>query len=288
MKLEIISKKGMSKKTFLIIACFAFLATFSGCGDKGKYAIAYRSGAYSSGQDYSQSKNKGGNVMLRGATYTRSGFTQTGWSTAEDGNRKDYLLNGIYVEDKDITLFPFWVENSLVDDTKYTLPTNVKIVYESEAEGEVLVSITAIKIGNNYYWGYMTVEDSVVFYETYLKHNSGIWTSYEKGIDVSETWQETGTYNAAEINDAIKRDFLLFMASEQWYAFKKDGTKMGKQSIADVLTDLYTYTSTECTILLNHDPATNLFFKVTSNLSRYEVTVWDKSIIGFGEIDIPK
>jgi len=47
-------------------------------------------------------------VILRDVTYTRSGFTQTGWSMSEDGDNLDFELTDEYWEDENITLYPFW------------------------------------------------------------------------------------------------------------------------------------------------------------------------------------
>ena len=96
-----------------IVACLAVTAMFSGCDDddengKDGYTVEYRAGAHSSGQTYTQTKPAGEPVTLRDATYTRSGFTQTGWSTGKKGDSWDYDLKEDYWDDADITLYPYW------------------------------------------------------------------------------------------------------------------------------------------------------------------------------------
>ena len=272
-----------------IAICLAGMTMFSGCNkDEGVYTIKYSPGMYSSGQNYSQSKSKGESVTLRDATYTRDGFTQTGWSTKADGSVKDYSLNGTYSDDVDVTLFPFWkAGDDPGGDTKYTLPTNVKFTYEDQV-GDVITTTTSIKIGNNYYW--KTIVADVVD-EHYMKYNNGSWTEYEKAPKLYiPDWSQSGTYNAEDKDYEIETFFLNFMVSEWWYVDMETATKGGKETIAGVSTDVYTITSYGITNVLNHDPVTNLFFKVTGNGTppvRYEVTSWDKSVTSFGITDLP-
>lgn len=56
---------------------------------------------------YTDTKQAGVAATLRGATYTRTGYTQTGWSTSP-GGAKAYNLGATYSIDAGITLYPFW------------------------------------------------------------------------------------------------------------------------------------------------------------------------------------
>jgi hypothetical protein len=111
------TKRIFKLRNVAMIACLAVMTMFSGCDkDNGDYTIKYSPGTHSSGENYSQSKNKGESITLRDATYTRNGFTQTGWSKKEDGSTKDYQLKGTYTDDADITLYPFWVASDVPPD----------------------------------------------------------------------------------------------------------------------------------------------------------------------------
>ena len=280
------------------VAMIAFLAVtsmmFSSCDkDKGDYTIKYSPGTHSSGENYSQAKKKGESVTLRDVTYTRNGFTQTGWSKKEDGSTKDYNLKGTYSEDADITLFPFWKVGNDPDDgdgdgdgdgdKKFTLPTNVKIVYEqSGSAGNV--TTTAIRIGNDYYW--KNVLAGGLTMEYYMKHNNGSWKKYEKNNVAPppyDNWNDGSAITIAMKDNAVEKDFLNFMASEAFNVYMKTATKDGKETIAGVSTDIYTYSS----FVFYHDPVTKLFFKVTTSSDTYEVKSWDKSVTSFGGIDLP-
>ena len=268
-----------------IVACLAVTAIFSGCDkdEKGDYTIKYSPGTHSSGKDYSQAKNKGESVTLREATYVRVGYTQTGWSKKENGSTKDYNLKGTYEDDADITLFPFWKEGDDDDDEEYNLPTNVKIIYElSGSAGNG--TTTAIKIGENYYWKFVMSNGMTM--ETYMKHNNGSWTKYEKNNIAPppyDNWNEGSAITKAMKENAVKHDFLNFMASDAFYVFMKTATKGGKETIAGVSTDIYTYSS----FVFYHDPVTKLFFKVITSSDVYVVSSWDKTVTSLGITGLP-
>jgi hypothetical protein len=75
------------------------------------YTITYKPGNYSTGSQYTQSKTYGTSITLRGATYTRTGYTQTGWSTT-DGGSKTHNLSASYSKEAALTLYPVWTANS--------------------------------------------------------------------------------------------------------------------------------------------------------------------------------
>ena len=72
--------------------------------------ISYNKGANGTGSISSGIKTYGINFTLSSSTFTRTGYTQDGWSTTDGGN-KVYDLGGTYTTDKSITLYPHWTEN---------------------------------------------------------------------------------------------------------------------------------------------------------------------------------
>lgn len=75
------------------------------------YTVSYNKGANGAGSNTSAVKTYGTELTLLGATFTRTGYTQTGWSTT-DGGSKDYDLGGSYTNNSAITLYPFWTINT--------------------------------------------------------------------------------------------------------------------------------------------------------------------------------
>lgn len=71
------------------------------------YTVSYNKGANGSGTNTSATKTHGVALTLKGAIFTRSGYTQTGWSTS-DGGSKAYNLSASYTSDAAVTLYPYW------------------------------------------------------------------------------------------------------------------------------------------------------------------------------------
>ena len=67
--------------------------------------ISYKKGASGSGTEYTDVAAPNSN--LRGAIFTRTGYTQTGWATS-DGGAKVYNLSAQYTGTADLTLYPYW------------------------------------------------------------------------------------------------------------------------------------------------------------------------------------
>lgn len=77
-----------------------------------QYTIYYKKGDYGTGTDTSSTKNYGTDITLKGAIFTRTGYTQTGWSTASNGSTKNYNLSATYSTNSGTTLYPYWTINT--------------------------------------------------------------------------------------------------------------------------------------------------------------------------------
>lgn len=84
------------------------------------YTISYLHGVHGNGENQTQQKTAGTAVTLKGAIFTREGYTQTGWSTV-DGGAKSYAIGGQYTQDASITLYPFWLKNAVDPPKTYTV-----------------------------------------------------------------------------------------------------------------------------------------------------------------------
>ena len=84
---------------------------------KKTYTITYKQGANGSGSIDAGTKEHGVDYTLSSNKFTRTGYTQTGWSTS-DGGAKVYDLGGTYTANTDVTLYPFWTPKT------YTITLN--------------------------------------------------------------------------------------------------------------------------------------------------------------------
>ena len=71
-------------------------------------SITYNKGSYGTGSDVTDTKTYGVALTLRGATFTRSNYSQDGWSVNSNGSTKDYNLSGSYTNNAATTLYPHW------------------------------------------------------------------------------------------------------------------------------------------------------------------------------------
>lgn len=99
------------------------------------YTITYNAGANGTGTVSSTTKVHGQNATLSSSKFTRTGYTQTGWSTT-DGGAKAYDLGGTYTTNSDTTLYPYWTQNT------YTVKKS-----ETGGSGTVKVGSTTITTG---------------------------------------------------------------------------------------------------------------------------------------------
>lgn len=74
------------------------------------YDVTYLPGAYGEGNAVTDIKPYDNTLTLRGALFTRSGYTQTGWATI-DGGEIIYGLEGVYATNEALTLYPVWTPN---------------------------------------------------------------------------------------------------------------------------------------------------------------------------------
>ena len=80
----------------------------------GDYEVIYLPGTYGTGSAVTDMKPHNNILTLRGALFTRAGYTQVGWSTV-DGGEKVYGFEDVYTKNEALTLYHVWNTN------KYTI-----------------------------------------------------------------------------------------------------------------------------------------------------------------------
>ena len=111
-----------------------FNAIFRQLSDKtyvritGAWDVTYQPGTNGSGNAVTDIKFYNDALTLRGALFTRTGYTQVGWATV-DGGEKVYSFDDVYTKNEALTLYPVWNTN------KYTITFDT-------AGGSEIASIT--------------------------------------------------------------------------------------------------------------------------------------------------
>ncbi len=80
----------------------------------GAWDVTYQPGTNGSGNVVTDIKFYNDALTLRGALFTRTGYTQVGWATV-DGGEKVYSFDDVYTKNEALTLYPVWNTN------KYTI-----------------------------------------------------------------------------------------------------------------------------------------------------------------------
>ena len=77
----------------------------------GAWDVTYQPSTDGSGNAVTDIKFYNDALTLRGALFTRTGYTQVGWATV-DGGEKVYAFGGGYDKNQALTLYPVWTRNS--------------------------------------------------------------------------------------------------------------------------------------------------------------------------------
>lgn len=124
------------------------------------YLVQYKAGTYGSGTDSSVYKTHGTNLTLKGAQFTRSGYTQTDWASDAAGTVWANSLGGSYSTNASTTFYPYWTPNV------YTLTINPNggTMYNGD-------STTSSSFTTNFSYGTLTYIGNLDSYEGYQPDN---------------------------------------------------------------------------------------------------------------------
>ena len=100
----------------------------------GEYEVIYLPGTYGTGSAVTDMKPHNNILTLRGALFTRKGYTQVGWSTV-DGGEKVYGFEDVYTQNEALTLYPVWNAN------QYT------VTFDSTGGSEVITKTIDVTYG---------------------------------------------------------------------------------------------------------------------------------------------
>ena len=155
------------------------------------YRVSYKFGAYGAGSQRSATKTNNVELVLEGAIFSRTGYTQAGWSTS-DGGEKAYDLCASYTADAEVSLYPFWVVSTYVVTLDRQGGTggssSVTVTYGSSIPSIVVPSRAGYSFG-----GYFTaVDGDGMQYFSSLGAGGRIWKE-PAAITLYAKWVENPT-----------------------------------------------------------------------------------------------
>ncbi len=102
-------KKYFSKSLAVFMAMLMLLSVFGVSALAATYKLEYLPGRYSLDEAPEAIMVEGNTtVTLAGAIFTREGYVQAGWSTAQAGTKKNYDLGASLKITKNTKLYPYW------------------------------------------------------------------------------------------------------------------------------------------------------------------------------------
>ena len=263
------------------------------------YTVTYNKGSNGTGTNTTDTKTYGTALTLKGAIFTRTGYTQTGWNTNSSGSGgKHYALSGSYTADAAVTLYPEWTQNT------YAITLS-----ESGATGGTLqVDGSSFTSGSTVTYGSHTFRvDAPDGYKITSISGIGTWTnnssyatlgstSITEAKTISVTYEVSGTCgftlssSSASINIGATTSFTA--TPNSYHSSGTISASSSNTSVATVSKSGNTYTVTAVapgtatiTVSCTDSDSTPATFTVTVNTPT--ITVANKTGLKIGESYTP-
>ena len=208
------------------------------------YTITYNAGTGDiTGSHANDTKTHGVNLTLPGATFSKTGYTQTGWATS-DGGSQAYALSASYTANAAANLYPVWTAKTY----NITLDRNgassgsesVTMTYNSSSHTAITAPVKAGYTFDGWYdsetdnngSGNLVMNASGVLQEnvTGFTGAGGIWTK-DATCTLYAKWTAAASLTAIECNtlykveDMVASSITSITGSEQYAAGLSSNTK---------------------------------------------------------------
>ena len=254
----------------------------------GAWDVTYQPGTNGSGNAVTDIKFYNDALTLRGALFTRTGYTQVGWATV-DGGEKVYAFGGGYTTNAALTLYPVWqtdtytitydLDRGTADDnpTGYTVETETFTLKNPTRPGYIFSgwSGTGLTGENNLT---VTIEKGSTGNRSYTAHwryNGGGGSGYSY-YTIKATAGAGGSISpSGNVSVREGRDQTFTITPDKGYAVsnvKIDGKSIGAVKSYTFENVRRTHTIEVIFMKANGNPQTGVFVDVATG-SYYEDAV---------------
>lgn len=261
----------------------------------GAWDVTYQPGTDGSGNAVTDIKFYNDALTLRGALFTRTGYTQVGWATV-DGGEKVYAFGGGYTTNAALTLYPVWqtdtytitydLDRGTADDnpTGYTVETETFTLKNPTRPGYIFSgwSGTGLTGENNLT---VTIEKGSTGNRSYTAHwrynggSSGGSSSYPITVP-SKT--ENGTVTVSPKNASAGSTVTITVKPDSGYVLEtisvtdKNGNDL---KLTDKGGGKYTFTMPASKVevkatFMEDNSVLNFFYDVPNDAYYYEAIKW--------------
>ena len=254
----------------------------------GAWDVTYQPGTDGSGNAVTDIKFYNDALTLRGALFTRTGYTQVGWATV-DGGEKVYAFGGGYTTNAALTLYPVWqtdtytitydLDRGTADDnpTGYTVETETFTLKNPTRPGYIFSgwSGTGLTGENNLT---VTIEKGSTGNRSYTAHwryNGGGGSGYSYYTIKATAGTGGSISHSGNVSVREGRDQTFTITPDKGYAVanvKIDGKSIGAVKSYTFENVRRTHTIEVIFMKANGNPQTGVFVDVTTG-SYYEDAV---------------
>ena len=261
----------------------------------GAWDVTYQPGTDGSGNAVTDIKFYNDALTLRGALFTRTGYTQVGWATV-DGGEKVYAFGGGYTTNAALTLYPVWqtdtytitydLDRGTADDnpTGYTVETETFTLKNPTRPGYIFSgwSGTGLTGENNLT---VTIEKGSTGERRYTAHwrynggSSGGSSSYPITVPGKT---ENGTVTVSPKNASAGSTVTITVKPDSGYVLEtisvtdKNGNDL---KLTDKGNGKYTFTMPASKVeikvtFMEDNSVLNFFYDVPNDAYYYEAVKW--------------
>ena len=177
-----------------------------------------------------------------------------------------------------------------VPSNAYTIPENVKIVYDDD-----IYQYVAYKIGDDYYVGKQYLPDSALgqyssgmIDQTYYKKNGNVWDVYTKELTDTD-WVKNTDWQENDITYLEREVFNFIVEIDEMEGAVEKGTQTvaGKNcTVYELDTGYYKmvyYVNEDSKLIFKSE----MYYDSTLGMT-YEITTFDKTVTSFGDVELPQ